>query len=337
MTKLNIDIKDHKFRELLTYWRKIIAERLRRKQYYEDPRYGTIVLTRREFLKLLLSLGIAGAIATLGIGMFNAHWAWAQETTNPPPTPAQYNYGELNWLELTVRGTPLGEGLVAEYLFYEGSGTVLHDSSGNGNHLTIVVISGGSYQWQTLANGKYVLWLSGGEDEGACGYTNTKFIPEGTPLSITCEAIFLRESDLNEQVAFGAYDKLRMLSYWYGGLGFAADPRPTYSITVGLCGVGTIEKNKWYHAVWTTDRYSIDFYINDQLVKTEKFNLPGPLLIGDYEYIHIGHGVGSNQHYFGGKIALVRVWYWIDKDRKLTKDEIQLLYKLAKIMVPELP
>ena len=322
MTKLNIDIKDHKFRELLTYWRRVIGERLRRGQYYEDPRYGMLVLTRREFLKLLLSLGIAGAIATLGIGMFNAHWLWAQETTNPPPTPAQYNYGELNWLELTVKGTPLGEGLVAEYLFYEGSGTVLHDTSGNGCDGTIY----GGAVWGQLPNGKYYI-----ETNGINAYVDvlaSKIDPIFPTYETTIEAVFCPIEPTGEE----RYTVCRKGD----GLGiFYTDSR--VAVTAYFAGVGWREPGylvnpygKWWHVVGRRISTRLECWVNSELksyfdVGDAQISIytGKPFRIGAHPY---------NMRYTKARIVLVRLF-----SRALSDTELGLLHKLAKIMVPELP
>ncbi len=51
------------------------------------------------------------------------------------------------------------KGLVAEYPFFEGSGTVLHDTSGNGNDGTIYGAT-----WVKLPTGKWVLSFDGVDD-----------------------------------------------------------------------------------------------------------------------------------------------------------------------------
>jgi len=52
-------------------------------------------------------------------------------------------------------------GLVGEWLFYEGEGDTVHDTSGQGNHGTIY----GNVTWEKLPNGKYYLKFGGTLDD----------------------------------------------------------------------------------------------------------------------------------------------------------------------------
>jgi len=315
MTKLNIDIKDEKFREWLRKWFKIINDRLKRGQVYEDPRYGTIVLTRREFLKLLATIGIAGALATLGIGMFNAHWLWAQETTNPPPTPAQYNYGELNWLELTVRGTPLGEGLVAEYLLWEGTGNILHDTSGYMRNIS------NPCSWGVLPNGKFYIIFDGTkaintykslERMGISTeytfefiYKRTGYSPDWTEVWVINPSVYYHDFIANPTGDIHYYQ-------FYDG--------NWHRIYV------SIPLNRWKHILFRArSNDNAELYVNNILINRINTNALG----GFYNAWYIGGDWGHKQYYVRMYLALIRIFKC-----KISDQVRNQLFMIAKIMVP---
>ncbi len=352
MTKLNIDIKDHKFRELLTYWRKVIVERLRRKQYHEDPRYGMVVLTRREFLKLLASLGVAGALASLGIGMFNAHWLWAQETTNPPPTPSEYNYGELNWLELTVKGTPLGRGLLTEYLFYEGGGTTVHDTSGNNRHGTITIGGNGYYEWTWLPNGKFILILGEVYPSKDTSRVNTKFDMGYEDWML--EFLFYAKWNPNINVPYHGWWWLFASGAVPGKTGyficelrydgkqilFASRASDTNNWRgFAIYPVDINPNGKWYHICVKKvgnemHGFAFGSFTNSAISDLYAQEWTYSMFLGENWAWYIKPEYRSTTEQRGEVwFACVRMW----RGEMPPDDDVKTLYKLAKLMVPYLP
>ncbi len=211
------------------------------------------------------------------------------------------------------------DGLVAEWLFFEGSGTILHDTSGQGNHGTIY----GS-TWQKLATGKWVLHHDGIDD-----YEEVPNAPSLNPDYITVEACVMMPEYPSKIQHILTKPYLSATSPWH-----------QYTLTVypdgsflWECNIGgklysldsgvDLEVGRFYHLVGTYDGLEMCAYVNGVLQDTLSVSgtitkYDTPLWLARWYTKHLNV-----------VIALVRIY-----NLALSADEISELYELAKLIVP---
>lgn len=233
---------------------------------------------------------------------------------------------------------PLGRsGLVAEWLFFEGGGTTLHDTSGHNIHGTIYNMT-----WQQLSSGKWV-----GSFNGTRSYVyipNTYLINTGGPYpNRTIEVLFLArrpELTARHQVIWEEGGTARGFNiYVIGGKLYGGGWNKPETGWEGTWISTPIEPNRWYHAVLVlrnaTDSVEpdkLEFYVNGSLIDkgpasqvyAHSGNICIGAVLGDSKFHDTREFSGSGE-YFDGYIALVRVY-----NQALVWDDIQELYELAK-------
>ena len=154
---------------------------------------------------------------------------------------------------------------VLELLFNEGSGTILNDSSGFENNLNIV-----GAEWIKLPTNKWALKFKEG-DHGYCNYSSSLDI-SGTDAKLTLET-WVNISENNSTIwmgngmgaIWGGYDL-----YFYqpinrvaGFLDGKVDEEETgWKALAYTYNTNTIEKNHWYHVVYTYDGQYGRIYLN---------------------------------------------------------------------------
>ena len=211
------------------------------------------------------------------------------------------------------------DGLVAEWLFFEGAGDVLHDTSGQGNHGTIY----GS-TWQKLDTGKWVLYHDGVDDYEEVPYSTSLNVS----ASFTLETLVKTDVGGHEGVIGITSDG--RYAYFDGFFirKHAGESRYRYCVNIDgtrypITGSYIID-GAWHHLIFTFDGATVAIY-EDGILRVTK-SIAGsvviptrPLRIGLLPYLS----------YFVGYIALARLY-----NRSLTEDEISELYELAKLIVP---
>jgi len=227
----------------------------------------------------------------------------------------------------------LATGLAAEYLFYEGSGTTLHDTSGNGNNGTIY-----NPVWETLPNGKYYVNF-----DSLDRYTE---IPNSTYIN-------LREKLIIESIIrphkLPVHENHYVFKYETYIAWVFPDGALTFRDNLGN-GVNTttrpIELNKWYHVVNMFIGSNGDPVTKDNCrIYVNTVNQPTTIVgtswiaKGSTDPLYIPDHTSYKLY---GDIALTRIFDYgklkplLDAAKMSIDDFVSLLYKLAKIMVPEL-
>ena len=211
------------------------------------------------------------------------------------------------------------DGLVAEWLFFEGAGSVLHDTSGYENHGTIYGMT-----WQQLANGKWVGYFDGVDD-----YVAISKMPDLTGSSFTFEALVKVYSWMKYSVIMGeGYQSgrdttaLLMTDDTPGKFIFSF-----FSDDLAFGPLSGVDPRGWIHvtAVFDADALEQRGYINAKLVRTRT---PHGAPVLQTTTWRIGSGVNTARP-FNGLIALIRIY-----SRALSEDEIRELYELARHVVP---
>ncbi len=212
----------------------------------------------------------------------------------------------------------LANGLVAEYLFWEGAGNVLHDSSDNLYNATIH-----NAIWKQLPNGKYVLSFNG-TDSYAWTTVNVT-----SPLTFSFEVLhYPRATTYGVVFHIGVPYSQGGFGLWYHGreflIGYRGAPWPGGT----RIPAAIVAPNAWWHEVLTYNYDTKEYraYVNDKQIASGT----SPHDKATYR-LTIGMRI-DNTMYYDGDIALIRTW-----SRTLTKEEVDLLYKLAKVAVPDLP
>lgn len=215
----------------------------------------------------------------------------------------------------------LGRNLIAEYLYYEGSGSTLHDTSGNKYDGTIV-----NAVWGQLSNGKYYLEFGGDDyvvvdkpftvDEygiEVLAYSDTWdgvliCLPHASPcivnaVQINYNALTLRVFDCSCRY----YDMAisRPVAGW------------THIVSLVRCSDGHV---KLVHNLTT---------VNEVTHGVRLYNKFARINIGSFNRISDDY----RNNFFNGKIVLTRIW----GNYSILEQNLNTLYKLAKVAVPDLP
>ena len=235
--------------------------------------------TRKGFtlIELLVVIAIIGILATIVITMVDSAHVKAQIAAGQAFDASTYN--------------AIGDQIVAEWDFDEGSGSIAKDATGNGNIGTII---GGSY-----TTGMYNTALS---FNGNSTYVNVPKNPALTPASMTVGAWINSNNTALQQV---------IVSKAYGTGGWYLDIEGSKLNLMAannnnVTGQTTLNSNQWYYVAGSYDGTTLKVYVNGKLDGTKAVsnstndtNLP--LYIGQYS----GAWFGS---YFDGLIDEVRIY-----------------------------
>jgi hypothetical protein len=206
-------------------------------------------------------------------------------------------------------------GLIGYWSFDEGDGTVVYDSSGNGNDGTI---------YGATWNGGY---CNGGlQFNGTSDYIE---IPDSVSLSptsaITVEAWV--KADFETVSSSGrailakgdtpsiapdyvlAVSSSKQISFYISDSAGHAYPDPFPTTTY------TIKTGKWYHIAGTYDGSMVKLYVNGKL----EDQFPGSIALNDSDRpLYIGRWRAGDPAYWAGIIDEVKIY-----NRALTQEEIQ--------------
>jgi hypothetical protein len=231
---------------------------------------------------------------------------------------------------LLLAGTSAGEvsreGLVAEWLFDEGSGNVLKDSSGNGNN--------GVIYGATWVDGKFGKALS---FDGQNDYVEVQDSPSlNPPNQITIEAWYQPVSFIgggNDGILDKPFTSFNTPFYQYH-LGVRGDGFNIHPATFGFdttinnnwidiySDQGVWKAGQWYHIIGMYDGSAVKLYINSQLITSKpalgQINSYGMnVRIGDY---------ANHERFLYGTIDEIRIY-----NRSLSADEVKANYESASI------
>ena len=210
------------------------------------------------------------------------------------------------------------DNLVLELTFYEGSGTVAHDSSKYGNHGTIY-----GAVW-TQENGVYALHFDGVDD-----YV---LIPSNPSL------------DLTQQLTIEAVVKIHGITYYFNRIftrhayttawetnpyqlgyfnskqfGFVIGDGATYNVL----RFGSFEFGKFYHVVAVMSDTELLGYVNGKLEATTSRTITPTTTTADAAIAKAG------TYYYNFDIVLLRIW-----SRALTDAKIVDLYEAIASVLP---
>ena len=236
-------------------------------------------------------------------------------------------------------------GLVAHWAFDEGSGSVAHDSSGNGHDGVIE----GSYSWSgtgapavggtgslsfdptaTFTSGARVVVPDGGALSGLPQITVSCWLkadawPDYDTLNAGT-AIFYTGyngdgSDHNDSYGVHAYLRGGKLLIWTQCSNGSQKPDLTIWVDDIMPG---FDRTAWHHLALTHDGAAYRVYLDGVVAGTVA--LSGPLVASPSQPFCIGHGNGSAPGlYFDGLIDEVKVY-----DRALSGDQIAARYQAEK-------
>jgi hypothetical protein len=207
----------------------------------------------------------------------------------------------------TATPTPASNGLVAAYSFNEGTGTVVHDVSGNNNNGTIA-----SATWTTT--GRYGSALSFN------GKSSLVTVPESPSLdlktALTLEAWVKPTAAASGFQAIIFKEMPTDTAYYLYRSGFSAAPLGGVYIGAEQTATATsgLTLNSWSHMALTYNGTQEQIYVNGALVASR--NQTGTVQTSS-GVLHIG-GDSLWGEYFLGSIDEIRIY-----NRALTAAEVQ--------------
>lgn len=183
--------------------------------------------------------------------------------------------------------------------FYEGSGTTVHDSSGNGRHATIMTQTGGNWQWGWYGKfGGYLQFFNQPQDgDGAWAEVSNG---SGFDLApITVEALVRRESGDVERVIvakrYGSETNWKL---------FLQDWKPAFEYRyTRLIANDALPLNGWAHVAGTYDGFWLRLYVNGQLVKEQAVSVTPP---ADGSPLRFGKSADHSE-FLNGSVQHVRI------------------------------
>jgi len=209
-------------------------------------------------------------------------------------------------------------GLVAYYPFDEGTGTVAHDRSGNGNHGKII----GGVNW---VQGEFGAALDFGGVDGYvdCGADESLNIAQRGTLMIWCRPTVVH-GGIAGWVIDTSWEGARLLfsvDTWHPGantIGCMADGEEYQDFG----GYGSLAQDVWSHVAYTFDGKIIGVYLNGVLMTTHVQPVT-PVIEGVNLWIGKSLGVSRNdQDHFHGMLDELRIF-----NRALSSAEIVGFYK----------
>jgi Concanavalin A-like lectin/glucanases superfamily len=192
---------------------------------------------------------------------------------------------------------------VAAYSFNEGTGTTVHDATGNGNNGTLQ----GGTSWTT--SGRYGNAIS---FNGTNAYVN---VPNSSSVQLTTAMTL--EAWVNPSERKGVWrDVIYKGNDNYYLEADSTNGKPATGGTFGppLFGTGALTTNAWTHLAGTYDGTTLRLYVNGTQVSNRAQT--GPIAIST-NALQIG-GDSIYGQYFPGKIDEIRIY-----NRALSATEIQ--------------
>jgi uncharacterized repeat protein (TIGR01451 family) len=222
-------------------------------------------------------------------------------------------------LAIALFGLPAGvqaegddDGLVVEWHFDEGSGGIVHDSSGNGND--------GVVYGATWVKGKYGGAL---EFDGVDDYVE---VPDSMSLDLTQETtveIWIKSSNMNKRWP-NIFNKGTPHDLSYTLRLYDVYAQPCFQIKtingyIYARSSETLMNNKWYHLVGTYDGSSIKLFVDGNLNVEDSCS--GNIVTNNHALV-MGTASAERGYEYPGLIDEVRIY-----NRALTTEEIKQHYE----------
>jgi hypothetical protein len=212
----------------------------------------------------------------------------------------------------------VSSGLVAYWNFDEGNGTTAADSSGNGNHGTLV----NGPQWASGVAGR-ALSFDGTDDSVDILNSN----------SLNLSNVFTLSAWVKPTAAFTDFRSILVKNYTYyfyaSSTGYCGDGSIQAGFGEGdattfVCDLVPLAANTWSHLVWSFDGFTLTLYRNGVAVATSSATGTPSLTTGTLQ-------IGGSKYgeYFKGLIDEVRVY-----SRALSATEIQTIYQQTAVNLP---
>jgi hypothetical protein len=205
------------------------------------------------------------------------------------------------------------DNLLLEFLFTEGKGNILYDSSGNGFHATIR----GDYSWERLPTGKYVL-VCNGVNVDAVIKTHDKLNLTTSGFTVVAWVLLYDIAGRRTILANrNASNYLVMADTGYPQLWLEGGVVKVISPT-------TIETNKWYQLAFVHDNtgYMGYIYVNGELWREYSIGREVAYNNGAYR-LYLFSNYGSN--YLHGLAGLVRLY-----GEPLPQSEIASMFEVER-------
>ena len=228
-------------------------------------------------------------------------------------------------LAIATMTLPAAGSLVGHCQLNEGSGVIVSDSSGQGNHGTLVNAKANTWTNGYSGGGLYF--------DGTTGGSSYVTIPDAPSLRMTNAVSFaawVRCDDTGRDAPILDKEGPGKLSYWFGVF-----PTAHFGVLLATDGgswaiqdrdQGLISPGLWMHLVSTWDGATIRHYLNGvQLPETAAFS--GPIFSSDAALI-IGANVPFNNTAFQGIVDDLRLY-----NHALSQAEISALVGLTPQLV----
>ncbi len=232
-----------------------------------------------------------------------------------------------------TNSAPTIKGLVGYWAFDEGSGTLVHDSSGNKNSATLVGTPKPS--WLAGKNGKAIN-LSDASQYVDAGTGNTGVYNPGQTFTLSvwvfptatgkASGADIIQKQTGSAAPYASWS-LDFSNNQEFGLGLGGTDNNWYD---GKSKTPPVLLNRWYHVVATYDGTTIKTYLNGALSNSEVLPLTikytsDKLVFGSWTY-------GQANNLFFGKIDEARIY-----NRTLSATEITNLYKAGADIINSQP
>ena len=229
--------------------------------------------------------------------------------------------GVVQNIKTTAKVDPI-EGLVGYWNFNEGTGTIIHDSSGNGNNGTI----NGDSQWVNGVNGTGLLF--NGED---IVEISDNWILNPSQITICCWVKFNRlaygpgNSGADSQVMI-CKDGDRTSGEYHLSQGGSNSSSFWIGYEIGeywngnyVKGLYPLETDYWYFITGTYDGNTMKLYLNGDILASKHV---GNISFGNDKPLYFSYNnVSSFPYYLDGVLDEVRIY-----NNALSEGEISLLY-----------
>ncbi len=217
-----------------------------------------------------------------------------------------------------VFARPAAAGLIAHFKFDETSGNTAVDSSGNGNHGSLV---GG------------ILWTADGAIDGAIQFPVSNGIDRVTAgnfdltgTGVTLAAWIRQEGDLNDTLLIMKSSGSNSANQSWG---LTADDDGNVNFLIKAGGVwfqlqlsNAIATNKWYHVAGTYDGATLRIYINGKLSTSAAHPVGGAVATQSGQTVSLGEATDGDKE-FEGKLDDARIY-----DSAISAVEIAKLFGL---------
>jgi hypothetical protein len=227
-------------------------------------------------------------------------------------------------------GSTLSSGLLVYYKCESATGTTLQDSSGNGNHGTLLGGTAG-YSFPTGKVGKALALAKAGPgyvSVPTAVFANAKVITIATWINVTTSQSWARVFDVgvNAKIASNTSSGTKYMNLVPKNAGTSlafAISKDGYGSEQTLTSAA-LDTGKWRHVVVVLGAGQSSLYVDGAVVPNTSAISVFPADLGTIDYAYLGKSQFSSDPNFDGQIDEFRVY-----GRALSAAEIQELYQFA--------